>query len=270
MFPGASSGDAKSADYAIFGAPLETSTTFYPGARFGPERIRHFGRGFENYDRDTDQHFSDLDVVDYGDLRGWHDPEEYVAFLSGELGDGRGIPIVLGGEHTVSIAGVRATEPSVFVCVDAHLDLRAEFDGNPWSHATVNHHVREAGVEVVLIGARAGEREEWERAEADEAVTVIEPEDASDRVSNLDFEDRSVYLSIDIDGIDPAFAPATGTREPFGLHPRTVRHLIDAIAPALVGADVVEVNDRDDGQTATLAAKLVRRLIYQHATGRDA
>lgn len=265
MFPGASTGDVRTAAYAIVGAPLETSTTFYPGTRFGPEHIRHFAHGLEDYDPETDRHFSELDVADYGDLDGWHDTAEYLDFLAGEIGDVDGVPILLGGEHTVTVAGVRATTPDVYVCVDAHLDVRSQFDGDPWSHATVNHHVLETDVEMYLIGIRAGAREEWERAYADDQITLVAPEEASDWVRDLSVENQSVYLSIDIDGIDPAYAPATGTRESFGLHPREVRDIIDALAPALVGADVVEVNDRDDGQTATLAATLVRRMIHQHA-----
>lgn len=265
MFPGASSGNPSSATYAIYGAPLDRSTSFQPGTRFGPERIRHFAQGFEDYDHHSDQHFSDLSVVDCGDLHAWNNAEEYLAFLAGELGDIDGIPILLGGEHTVSIAGTRATSPDVFVCLDAHLDLRSAYDGDRWSHATVTHHIREEDIDVILLGSRAGSESEWERVASDDRIVVIEPDAILDDLSLLDFEGKSVYLSIDIDVIDPGFAPGTGTPEPFGIHPSTARSVVSQVAPCIVGADVVEVNDRDTGQAALVAAKLVRRLIFAHA-----
>lgn len=265
MFPGASSGDPADAAYAIFGAPLETSTTFYPGTRFGPELIRHHARGFEDYDHRTGLTFSDRSVVDVGDVRAWNDAEGYVEFLAGEVGAAGGVPVLLGGEHTISVAGVRALTPDLYVSVDAHLDLRTGFEGDPWSHATATHHVREAGVEAVILGARAGSREEWERLDREDGVSAVPVDDVERWLADSDIEDRDVYVSVDVDGIDPGYAPATGTREPFGLDPTIVRAVLTELAPALVGADVVEVNDRDDGQTATLAAKLVRRLIFSHA-----
>jgi len=77
-----------------------------------------------------------------------------------------------------------------------------------------------------------------------------------------------VYLSVDIDAADPSVAPGTGTMEPFGLSARQLRDVVRAVAPACVGFDVVEVNDRDDGQAAALAAKLLREFVFAHAAGR--
>ena len=267
MFPGAHTAPDDAA-YAIVGAPLDRSTTFYPGTRFGPDLIRRVAYGFEDYDHHTDQQFSDLDVSDHGDVRPWQDAPAYLSFLSGELGDyvDRGtVPVVLGGEHTVSVAGVRATDPSVYVAVDAHLDLRPSFDEDPWSHATVSHHVTEVVDEVVLLGVRAGARAEWERARETDTITAIAPDAVADWIES-EVPTRPTYLSIDIDGVDPAYAPGTGTPEPFGLAPTIVRDLVRAVAPVAVGFDVVEVNDRDDGQAATMAAKLVRSFVYTHAT----
>jgi agmatinase len=79
------------------------------------------------------------------------------------------------------------------------------------------------------------------------------------------FDDERVYLSVDIDAADPGFAPGTGTPEPFGLDPRELHDVVRAVAPHAVGFDTVEVNDRDDGQAATLAAKLLRAFVFAHA-----
>ncbi|PSP98524.1 agmatinase [Halobacteriales archaeon QS_5_70_17] len=267
MFPGAVAerGDAR---YVLFGAPLDRSTTFQPGTRFGPDRVRRFSRAFDDYDHRTDSRFTDLAVHDAGDLHAWDDVPEYLEFLGGQvrdaLADGA-VPLLVGGEHTVSLAGVRACEPDVFVALDAHLDLRAEYDGNPLSHATVTRRALETAGEAVVVGARTGSEAEWERAGADD-VTVVPPEDVGEWTP--DFEGEA-YLSVDVDGADPAFAPGTGTMEPFGLFPREMRRIVDRIAPRAVGFDVVEVNDRDDGQAAALAGKLLRTFVYARANGAD-
>ncbi|WP_416840547.1 agmatinase [Haloferax sp. DFSO52] len=268
MFPGAIA-DREVADYVLVGAPLDISTSFQPGTRFGPNRIRQFAESFDDYDRRTDRRFTDLSVHDAGDIRAWDDAPDYIEWLTGSVRDaawGDAVPIVLGGEHTVTAAGVDGVDPDVFVCLDAHLDLRREYDGNEWSHATITRRVlNELDVDdVYILGARTGSPEEWERAEADD-VTVVPPEEVD--CWNPPFDDESVYLSVDIDAADPAFAPGTGTKEPFGLTSREMRDLVRAVAPYADGFDVVEVNDRDDGQAATLAAKLVREFVFSHADG---
>jgi len=264
MFPGANA-DRGNADYAVVGAPLDRSASFRPGARFGPERMRQFARGFEDYDHHTDAHFSALGVHDAGDVRAWDDADAYLSFLTGELRDAAAdaVPLLLGGEHTVSVAGVRATDPNIFVCCDAHLDLRESYDDNPLSHATVTHHALDTAERAIMLGARAGCEAEWERA-ANADVTVVPPADVPDW--SPDFEGEA-YLSVDVDALDPAHAPGTGTPEPFGLAPRTLQRVVRDLAPRCVGFDVVEVTDRDDGQAATLGAKLLREFVFAHADG---
>lgn len=270
MFPGAVA-DRSDAAYVIVGAPLDVSTTFQPGTRFGPDRVRLFARSFEEYDRHTGLQFSELGVHDENDLHAWDDAEEYLAFLEGTLSDVRGdgaLPIVIGGEHTVSLAGVRACEPDVFVSLDAHLDLRTEYDGNSLSHATVTHHALDTAERAIVVGARSGTEREWERA-SDADVTVVPPNEVADWLGKVRERspalDGSVYLSVDIDAADPGVAPGTGTMEPFGLDSREMHEVVRALAPASVGFDIVEVNDRDDGQAAALAGKLLRSFVYQHA-----
>jgi agmatinase len=275
MFPGATA-DREAADYVLAGAPLDRSTTFQPGARFGPDRIRHFAESFEDYDHRTDQHFSDLSVHDEGDLHAWSDAAEYVDFLAGSLGDvvdDDAVPVVLGGEHTVTLAGVRAVDPALFVCLDAHLDLREAFDGDPWSHACVTHRALRTADHAVIVGARAGSEREWARA-AEGDVTVVSPETVADEgagavreaiESAVDPATATSYLSVDVDAADPGVAPGTGTMEPGGLSARELLSVVRTVAPVTDGADVVEVNDRDDGQAATLAAALLRAFVFAHA-----
>ena len=286
MFPGATA-DPAVADYDVVGAPLDVSTTFQPGTRFGPDRVRTYAETYDDYDRRTDQSFTELAVADAGDVRAWDDAEAYLSFLAGELSDVSdrgGVPLLLGGEHTVSYAGVSATDPDILVCLDAHLDLRSEFDGNEWSHACVTRRALDIVDEAVVLGARTGSEEEWERADAGD-VTVVPPEGVGEWLDGFDgfggidadgdgsesgSEDAGpdVYLSVDIDGADPSVAPGTGTMEPFGLSPREMRDVVRAVAPGCVGFDVVEVNDRDDGQAAALGGKLLREFVYEHAANR--
>ncbi|MFB6307852.1 MAG: agmatinase family protein [Haloarculaceae archaeon] len=266
MFPGALAERAH-ADYALVGAPLDASTSFQPGTRFGPRRIRHAAEAFDDYDHHTDRQFTDCAVYDHGDVGPTEDVGEYLIYLEGVLSDYRdagAVPLLLGGEHTVSLAGVRAVDPDVFVALDAHLDLRESYAGNPLSHATVTHHALETADRAVIVGARTGSEAEWRRAEAED-VTVVEPDAVGDWAPDLDGE--RVYFSVDIDAADASVAPGTGTPEPFGLSAREMHRLVRSIAPHADAFDVVEVNDRDDGQAATLAAKLLRAFVYAHADG---
>jgi len=267
MFPGATA-DRETASYVVVGAPLDATTTFQPGTRFGPDEIRRFARSFDDYDHQTAQHFTELGVHDAGDVRAWDNVTEYVDYLGGQLRDivwDDAIPLVLGGEHTVSVPAVEAVDPDVFVCLDAHLDLREAYDGTEWSHACVTDHALETAEEAIIIGGRTGSEAEWERA-AEADVTVVEPDAVDDWLADRPaFDDEKIYLSVDIDAADPGFAPGTGTMEPGGLTPQQLQRLVSAVAPAAGGFDVVEVNDRDDGQAATLAGKLLRTFVYQHA-----
>ena len=262
--------DREDADYVIVGAPLDVSTSFQPGARFGPDRIRQFSRPFDDYDHRTDLHFSDLAVHDHGDVRAWDDAPDYLQYLEGVVSDviwDDALPLLLGGEHTVTVAGIRAVEPDTYVCLDAHLDCYEAYDDNPYSHATVTHHALQVADRAILLGVRTGCEAEWERAtEAD--VTVVPPEEVSDWSPEFD-EEESVYLSVDIDAADPGFAPGTGTMEPFGLRPEEMREVVRAVAPFADGFDVVEVNDRDDGQAASLGGKLLREFVFSRAAVSD-
>ena len=271
MFPGATT-DREAASYVVVGAPLDATTTFQPGARFGPDRVRRFSESYDDYDRRTDSRFSALGVHDAGDVRPWDDVSAYLDHLAAELRsvayDGA-VPLLVGGEHTVTHAGVDAVDPDVLIVCDAHLDLREEYDGNPLNHACVTRRcLDDLGVDrAVIVGARTGSEAEWDRA-ADADVEVVRPEDARAWLDGFDsdsFADASVYCSVDVDALDPAYAPGTGTMEPFGLEPREVRDLVRAVAPYADGFDVVEVNDRDDGQAAALAGKLLREFVHSHA-----
>jgi len=167
----------------------------------------------------------------------------------------------------VTYAGVDAVEPTTLVTLDAHLDLRDAYDGDRWSHACVVRRALEDGPvdRAVVLGTRAGSRAEWDRADRPD-VTAVPPDGVRDWLADPPELDDA-YLSVDVDAADPGVAPGTGTPEPFGLDSPTMRDAVRALAPACGGFDVVEVTDRDDGQAAGLAAKLLRAFVYAHAGG---
>ena len=267
MFPGATA-DRETASYVVVGAPLDATTTFQPGTRFGPDRIRQFAESFDDYDHHTAQQFTELGVHDAGNIRAWEDVPGYLDYLGGQIRDvvwDDAIPVVLGGEHTVTQPAVDAVDPEVVVICDAHLDLRASYDGTEWSHACVTNHLLETAESVIIVGARTGSKAEWNRA-AESDVTVVEPREVDDWLADLPvLPAGNTYLSVDIDAADPGFAPGTGTMEPGGLTPLQLQAIVREIAPACAGADFVEVNDRDDGQAAALAGKLLRTFVFAHA-----
>tara|TARA_B100000029_G_scaffold451739_1_gene476502 strand:- start:16 stop:825 length:810 start_codon:yes stop_codon:yes gene_type:complete len=263
LFSGANA-SRNEASYILFGAPFDFSTTFIPGTRFGPNQLRKFSAHFEDYDPRTKTHFSELLVHDFGDVipESSHLPT-YLDYLGGfitEAVNDNLTPLLIGGEHTVNLAAIRALQPDTYVCLDAHLDLRDSYQDNSWSHATSTLNALEVVDHAIILGARSGCEEEWDRAiESD--VTIIPPEEVSSWEPNLT---GSVYFSIDIDAADSSVVPGTGTPEPFGLTTQEMLHVVRLVSPHASGFDIVEVNDRDSGQTAILGAKLLREFVHSH------
>jgi len=264
------------ARYVIFGVPYDGTTSFRPGTRFGPRVIREFSFNFEAYDPAAGIELFDVPVTDLGDLMVSRLPEavvdEVADFVRGIVRDGK-VPVMFGGEHTVTVGAVRAVEPEVYVVCDAHLDLRDELDGTPYSHGCVTRRVLETVEDVVIIGARSGDREQFEiaaeRTHLYTADVVRERGIATILDEVLDMiEGRRVYLSIDADAIDCCLTPGLGTPEPFGMTPLDLREVVRTLGPHTAGFDYVEVAPFDAGQTAAVAALLVRQFIVRHWIGR--
>lgn len=256
----------------LLGAPLDQTTSFRPGARFAPERIREVSDALEEYspllDRGLDEiEFEDLGdlVLPFGDLEGsLRLIEEAAADL---VGRGR-LPLVLGGEHLVSLPILRAMgrcyPDLVFLQFDAHADLRDEYLGQADSHATVVRRIVDliGGERVYQFGIRSGTREEFCFGRAN---TRFFPGGLGGLEAVLgELAPHPVYLSIDIDVVDPAFAPGTGTPEAGGIGSRELLEALYAVKDLrLVGMDIVEVCPPVDAGdiTALLAAKLVREAL---------
>ncbi|NPV93389.1 MAG: agmatinase [Firmicutes bacterium] len=258
----------------ILGVPLEVTVSFRPGTRFGPQQIRTVSYGLEEYSPYQDRDLNEAVFYDAGDL----------ALPLGNLGeslntiesaasilftDGK-LPVFLGGEHLVSLPLIKAAASRYpDLCVihfDAHADLRPEYLGQPLSHATVMRRVTEVIDPRLLyqFGIRSGTREEFEYARQNTNLFPFEVLAPLTRARQAIGEKRPVYLSIDIDVVDPAFAPGTGTPEPAGISSRELLQSVDQLKGLnIVAIDLVEVSPPNDRQdiTSVLAAKVIREAI---------
>ena len=271
------------ADFVIFGVPFDATSSFRYGSSEAPDVIRKASYNFETYNDFFDVDLIDLCVHDLGDLDldthtgdMLHAVYDVAARI---LRDGK-VPIALGGEHTLTYGCVKAftedfdnsTPDFGVIVLDAHLDLRDEYLGARQSHACVSRNIIDDLTDnCVLIGVRSGSAEEYAHAKergilwhsadtVDDAGIESVIREALDALSGRGCE--RIYLSIDTDVIDPAYAPGVGNPEPFGLSPRDVRAAIRLAAQYTCGFDIVEVNPGyDRGESAMLGARLVREFI---------
>ncbi len=266
----------ETARFILVGYPFDGTTWQRPGARFGPAAVRMASIGLEEYSLRTRLSIKDLKIHDAGDLQVLHgDPHQTGRRLEEvvrEIVDNGKIPVVVGGEHTATLPAVSAISPDQVVVFDAHLDLRFEWPpGVKLSHATVMRRVAERiGVENILfIGSRAYSHEELEylgrrdvlildpmliRADPGRLAAMIE-----DRLRGAE----TIYVSVDIDVLEPGIAPGVSDPEPCGLYPHELFNILFKVVDGrLAGYDVVEVSPPNDkgGVTAYYAAKLVSEI----------
>lgn len=268
--------DYENAKVVILGAPMDYSVSFKTGTRFGPQGIRNASYGLEDYSPYVDRHLSNVPVFDRGDLvlpYGNVDKSLTLIYegVKGVLNDGK-IPFIFGGEHLISLPCIQAVAeryPDLLILhFDAHTDLRDTFFGERLSHATVIRRAIEhlGKGRVYHYGIRSGEQHEFRYADDMSHMrryTVLSP--LKDDIRH--FRGRPIYVTFDIDCIDPAYCPGTGTPEPGGIS--TVEaleaiHLLKGLH--IVGMDLVEVSPHLDptGVTDITAAKLVREAIVSY------
>jgi len=268
-----------SARAVILGVPYDRTASFRSGSRLGPNAIREASWNFETYFMEHDRDITDIPFADIGNTEEFGPTEAMVKGVREKVSEivrhGR-VPITLGGEHSIAPACVQAFPKDVGVLgIDAHLDFRDEYLGDRYSHACSARRISDhVGVpRVVYSGIRSFSRAEKEDLERLGLVYVSAMEVHRDGMAKaldraLKAVDREkIYVTIDIDGIDPAYAPAVGNPEPFGLSPLDVKLLVNTIGPRLAGMDINEVSPQyDSGQTAILAARLVREAIISLGT----
>ena len=270
----ASYGDA---DICLYGVPYDHTSCFRAGAREAPSAIRRCSYNFEK------THFEhgnlpEFGVFDYGDCDDFVLPEDMIDEVKFVMGpavrDGK-FTIAMGGEHSVNIPIVQCFRERgiAVISIDAHLDSRDEYMGVRNSHACITRRAAEhVGIDnVFALGMRSISEEELDR---DDVVPYVSAYDIHEKGMEwavkkaLDsVKAEKVYLTLDIDGIDPAFAPGTGTPEPFGLHPLDVKKAINMIGDRLCGFDVCEVCPPADptGSTPVLAARLIKEVMAVYA-----
>jgi len=265
-----SSQPGRSPDVAIIGVPFDATSSFRAGSGQGPASIRWASQSIETYSPVLRRDLERVAVTDLGDVEAAGlTPAQVVDSVRDRLLalDPAALPVLLGGEHTVALGGVQALHRRyadlALIQLDAHTDLRDTYDGRSVSHATVMRRVLdflEAG-SVVQIGVRAGTQEEFDAARALRFSS-----------SRIDLPAalwtwlarRPVYVTLDIDVLDPSDAPGTGNPEPEGVRAPDLLSFIRRLGLLhVVGLDVVEVSPPYDpsGRTAVLAATIVREAI---------
>lgn len=262
---------------ALFGAPYDGTTSFRSGARFGPDALRRASMGIETYSPDQQAATTDdIDLVDLGNLElpagGPQPVVDTVLWAARGILSADAGPLLLGGEHTVSVGAVQALAEYygnlVVVQLDAHADLRDQFRGTPLNHACTMRRVLDHvdSERVLQVGTRSGTRPEFEELEETERLIQPRPAALEDR---LESTTGPVYLTLDLDVFDPAVVPGTGTPEPGGIDWETFAGLLGTIpSRRLVAADVVELAPGLDptGRSSVLAAKAVREIALKLGT----
>ncbi|ALC86590.1 agmatinase [Bacillus sp. FJAT-22090] len=264
------------AQAVIYGMPMDWTVSYRPGSRFGPQRIREVSIGLEEYSPYLDRELEDVNYFDAGDIplpfgNASKSLDLIAGFIRQLLQDGK-IPVGMGGEHLVSWPVMKTVADKydnlAIIHMDAHTDLREQYEGEPLSHSTPIRKIAEhiGPKNVYSFGIRSGMKEEFDWAKENgmhiAKFEVLEP--LKEVLPTL--EGRPVYVTIDIDVLDPAHAPGTGTVDCGGITSRELLASIHAIANSgvnVVGFDLVEVAPIYDSseQTANTASKLLREMI---------
>jgi agmatinase len=265
--------DYENAEYIVFGVPFDSTTTFIPGCRFGPLAIRIFSENIDYPDMDE----VCLRIADLGDLV----PTVNVRLMLKRvyrvvekiIGDGKK-PIILGGEHTLTLASLKAlakhVEPAVII-FDAHLDLRSEFMDTRINHATwLRRFLEKKTGKVAVVGCRDFSREELEYAEKNVDLLIstesIEKniDEAVDRFNNFLKDSGKIYVSIDLDVLEQQGIIGVSNPSPRGLTYIQINKFLNKIPiEKIIGLDIVEANPLiDRGVSASHGAHLISYIIF--------
>ena len=271
--------------YVVLGVPYDHTSTYRAGSRFAPRAIRDASLNVETYSLRTGVDIEHVSIHDVGDLHVVDSAPETLSRLekvTKDLISAGKMPVVMGGEHTITQGVVRSLPNSVgVVSFDAHGDLRDEYGGGKISHATVLRRVTEkVGVDGVLVlGIRAVCKEEVEFIHASKIQTMtpwdiraIGPAAAVERVRSFTKNFKHTYLTVDMDGLDPAFAPGVSNPEFNGLTPDELMTLALAVADSrMIGFDLVEVCPNYDsaGATSVAAARIMFEVIAHAEKARE-
>lgn len=271
------------AKIVLFGAPFDSTTSYRPGARFGSSAIRHESYGLETYSPMLDRDLSDIKVFDGGDLElPFGSTEDALSAIEGAtdsiFADGK-LPVLLGGEHLVTLGAVRSAVlhyPELhLIHFDAHADLREEYLGVRLSHASVIRRCHDllGDDRIFQFGIRSGDRAEFRwAAEGHTKLQKFDFEGLPGIVSDLAKRKVPVYLTIDLDVLDPSVFPGTGTPEAGGVSFRALHDAMRTVFEGdekkkggcnVVGCDLVELAPPLDptGASTAVTCKITRELL---------
>src|SRR4030043_33876 len=271
--------DYDKADYAVLGVPFDATSTYRSGARFGPNAIRQASLNIETYSFRTGIDVEDLCLHDLGDLHVSTDTKKTVDMLKlvvEDVASAGKIPVALGGEHTITLGimkGLSAkAQKTALVSFDAHLDLRKEFLGVKLSHTTfmrcINEEVKPA--KIIEVGTRAVCKEELAYAKksgidffTSQQIRKEGSAQITQRLREKLAPYDKVYVSVDMDVLDPAYAPAVQNPEAEGIETHTLLDILCSLCDKrVVGFDILEIAPNyDQGGTAIQAAKVVFEVL---------
>lgn len=267
------------ADYVVLGVPFDATSTYRVGARFGPTAIREASMNVETYSFRSGVDAEDLKLHDLGDLHVLTDTSKTLHRLKLVIREvtalGK-IPVTIGGEHTITLGVMEGFSDKVsktaLVSFDAHLDVRNEYSGLRLSHTTfmrrISEEVKPRG--IIEVGTRAVCKEELAYAKkagiefftADE-IRKKGSERVAEQLKKKLATYENVYLSVDMDVLDPAYVPAVQNPEPGGLEPQSLLDIVCELCDRrIVGFDVLEVApDYDQGVSAIQAARIIFEIL---------
>ena len=262
------------ASIVLYGAPFDSTTSFRPGARFGPSAMRHESFGLETYSPYQDKDLIDISVFDSGDLELCFGSSEIalsdIQKRAEEILKAGKFPLLLGGEHLVTLGAVRAAAakyPDLHIIhFDAHADLRDDYLGAKLSHACVLRRCHEivGDGHIHQFCIRSGEREEFQFASRHTDFHPFTFEGLGETVRELKEKQVPVYFTIDLDCMDPSVFPGTGTPEAGGVSFLELLKAIRIVSQTnVVGADVNELAPMLDtsGVSTATACKVLRELL---------
>jgi len=263
------------AKVVVLPVPYDSTTYYKPGAKEGPRAIIDASRRMEAYDIESGRSIKDTDIFTLEELEpSKNSPKETLLRIEKVIAQilaDRKIPLMLGGEHSITAGAVwafaKARKDFSVLQIDAHSDLRDVFEGTKFHHASVMRRVREKVASVVQVGIRSMCQEEAEYIKRKKIKNIFfAPKLPMEEI--LSALKKNVYLTFDIDGLDPSIMPATGTPEPGGLGWYETLELLEAVAKEkkIIGADLVELSPIPglifpDFLAAKLAYKIINCII---------
>lgn len=264
--------------FAIMGVPFDSTTSYKSGSRYGPKTVREASYNFESYNLHFNKTLSvkNYDIGDVNVTMGNYEntnlmlKDTVLSVLSMGLK-----PIVIGGEHTITNGVIQAIyeydedyfHNMTIIHLDAHFDMRDTYLGEKYSHATVLRRIHELKPkEIIQLGIRSAQKEEFEYIKKQENITYYTNYDVkynkNEVLKYLEKINSPIYITVDIDVLDPSYAPSVGTPAPCGINPFDIQEIMGVLSKKeTIGLDVVEVSSDTIGDSTSINAA---QVIYDY------